>query len=48
MVDLLGREIKIGDVVAFAKASHADLETGVVTGFTKKKVSTSVFFVINK
>lgn len=45
MKDLLGREIKIGDVVAFAEARHADLGAGIVTGFTPKKVSTSAFFV---
>lgn len=47
MKDLLGREIKIGDIVALAKASHADLITGVVTGFTKQKVSVSQFFEYN-
>lgn len=48
MKDLLGREIKIGDVVAYAEARHADLGAGVVTGFTPKKVSTSAFFAYNK
>lgn len=48
MKDLLGREIKIGDVVGFAEARHANLSVGIVTGFTPKKVSISVFFVNNK
>lgn len=47
MKDLLGRKIKIGDVVAIAEAKHADLCSGVVTGFTKQKVSVSRFFEYN-
>ncbi len=48
MKDLLGRVIKIGDVVAIAESKHADIIAGVVTGFTKIKVSINPFFVYNQ
>lgn len=48
MKDLLGREIKIGDVVAVAEASHANVDAGVVKGFTKAKVVISSFFTYNE
>lgn len=48
MVDLLDREIKIGDIVAIADSKHADMYAGVVTNITKKKIRVSTFYVHNK
>lgn len=35
-MDFLGKEIKIGDYVAFARNPYSDMILGKVVGFTKK------------
>ena len=39
MKDFFGAKLKIGDVVAISVSHYSDLEKGVVTGFTKKRVN---------
>lgn len=37
-MDFLGKEIKIGDYVAFARNPYADMQLGKVVGFTTKGI----------
>lgn len=38
MKDFIGNELKIGDLVAYARNPYAELNKGFVVGFTSKKI----------
>jgi FMN-dependent NADH-azoreductase len=38
MRDILGKEIDLGDKVAFSESSYAVLQHGVVSGMTDKRI----------
>jgi len=39
--DCLGIPLKEGDLIGYASSSYADVQIGVVTGFTPKKIKIS-------
>ena len=38
MLDILGKEIELGDRVAFSRSTYSTLKHGVVVGITEKKI----------